>query len=172
MKLTVAVLHCIGLLFYLPRQLSTSNFSSILPMQPLTGQIVTLKNVFTRNLATKITSSVNWLPLWPTFPQLVCLFKTLFNQVAFNLAIYWLLGEFKGNLCTAVTLHITATRPFPKGDRYIQVRLYIVYWMLPTPTKNLWASAEDSGIILRQKCAHLYRYVLQASSWSLVSKCE
>ena len=49
-------------------------------MQPLTGQIVTLKNEFTRNL------------------------DTLVNQVAFNLAI-----EFKGNLCTAVTLYITVT---------------------------------------------------------------
>ena len=49
-------------------KLSTSNFSSILPMQPLTGQIVTLKNVFTRNLETKITYSVNWLPLYDHFP--------------------------------------------------------------------------------------------------------
>ena len=105
MKLTVAVLHFIRLLFYITRQLSTSNFSSILPMQPLTGypgcqrffscwgwqnwaakpgrqvapcrwrarrplasrvltrQIVTLKNIFTWSLETKITSFVNWLPL-------------------------------------------------------------------------------------------------------------
>ena len=64
MKLTVTVLHCIKLLFCIPRQLWTSNFSSVLPMQPLTGQIVTLKNVFTLNLETKITSSVNWIPLY------------------------------------------------------------------------------------------------------------
>ena len=40
-------------------------------------------------------------PFMVTFPQLVCLFKTLVNQVVFNLAIYWLPGEFKGNLCRA-----------------------------------------------------------------------
>ena len=54
-----------------------------------------------------------------TFPLFVCFFKTLVNQVAFNLAIYWLSGEFKGNLCIAVNLYITVTWPFPKGDRYI-----------------------------------------------------
>ena len=80
MKLTVTV-HCFRLLFSIPRQLSTSNFSSILSIQPLTVQIVTLKNVYTRNLDTKITSSVKWLPLYDTFQQLVCLFKTLVNQV-------------------------------------------------------------------------------------------
>ena len=68
MKLTVAVLHFIRLLFYIPRQLSTSNISSIFPMQPLTRQIVILKNAFRWNLATKITSSVNWLPLYDHFP--------------------------------------------------------------------------------------------------------
>ena len=68
MKLTVAVLRCVRLLFYIARQLSTSNFSSILPMQPLTGQIDTLKNVFTRNLETKIASSVNWIRLYDHFP--------------------------------------------------------------------------------------------------------
>ena len=68
MRLIVAVLHYIRLLFFIPRQLSTSNFSSILPMQPLTGQIVSLKNVFPRHLATKISSSVNWLPLYDHFP--------------------------------------------------------------------------------------------------------
>ena len=126
MKLTVTVLHCIRLLFYIPRQLSTSNFSSILPMQPVTGQIITLKNVFTWNLETKITPSVNWLPLFMTpFRQPVCLFKTLVNQVAFNLAVYWLPGKFKGNLCTAVTLYITVTWPFTNGDRYIQFWLYV-----------------------------------------------
>ena len=36
-------------------------------MQPLTGEIVTLKNVFTRNLETNITFSVNWLPLYDHF---------------------------------------------------------------------------------------------------------
>ena len=87
----------------------------------LTGEIVNLKNVFTRNLATKITSSVNWLPFIPTFPQLVCLFKTLVNQMTINLAIYRVLGLFNENLCTAVTLYITAIWLFPKGDRYIQV---------------------------------------------------
>ena len=59
----------------------------------LTGEIVNLKNVFTRNLATKITSSVNWLPFIPTFPQLVCLFKHLVNQVAINLGT-WPMTEF------------------------------------------------------------------------------
>ena len=68
MKLTVAVLRRIRLLFYIARQLSASNFSSILPMQPLTGQIVTLKNVYTWNLETKITSSANWLPFYDDFP--------------------------------------------------------------------------------------------------------
>ena len=121
MKLTVAAIHCVRLLFYIARQLSTSNFSSILPMQPFIGQIVTLKNVFTRNLATKITSSINWLPLYDHFPTVG--FKTLVNQVAFNLAIYWLLGEFNENLRTAVPLYITVTWPFPKGDRYTQVWL-------------------------------------------------
>ena len=77
------------------------------------------------------TSRPESLPLlngfpFMTFPQLVCLFKTLVNQVAFNFTIYLLPGEFKGNLCTAVTLYITVTWPFPKGDRYIQVRLYVV----------------------------------------------
>ena len=33
-------------------------------------------------------------------------------------------GEFTGNLCTMVTLHITVTWPFPKSDRYIHVGLY------------------------------------------------
>ena len=66
MKLTVALLHCIRLLFYITRQLWTSQFSSILLMHPLTGQIVTLKNVFTRILENKITSSINWLPLYDT----------------------------------------------------------------------------------------------------------
>ena len=103
MKLTVAVLRCVKLLFYIARQLSTSNFSSILPMQPLTGQIVTHKIVFTWNLETPV------------------------NQVA----IYWLPGEFKGNLCTAVTLYITVTWPFPKGDRYIQVWLYLEIGVFP-----------------------------------------
>ena len=66
-------------------------------------------------------------PFMTTFPQLVCLFITLVNQVAFNLAIYWLLGKFKGNLCTAATLYITVTWPFPKGDRYIQVWLNLCW---------------------------------------------
>ena len=35
-------------------------------------------------------------------------------------------GEFKGNLCAALTLYTTVTWPFPKGDRYIQVWLYFV----------------------------------------------
>ena len=33
-------------------------------MQPLTGEIVTLKNVFTLNLETKPTSTVYWLTLY------------------------------------------------------------------------------------------------------------
>ena len=65
-----------------------------------------------------------------TFPQLVYLFKTLVNQITFNLAIFWLAGEFKGNLCRAVTLYITVTWRFPKGDRYIQVWLYIKWRIL------------------------------------------
>ena len=69
-------------------------------MQPLTGQIVTLKNVFTRNLETKITPSVNWLPLYGPFPTVGLPLQTL---------------------CTAVILYITVTWPFPKDDRYIQV---------------------------------------------------
>ena len=68
MKLTVAVLHRIRMLCYIQRQLSTSNFSSIRSMQPLKRQIVTLKNVFTQNLKTNITSSINWLPLYDHFP--------------------------------------------------------------------------------------------------------
>ena len=75
-KLTVSVLHCIRLLFYLQRQLSTSTFSSILLMQLLTGQIVTLKNVFTRTrpshlsaqayvykLTRKLNISQCWFPV-------------------------------------------------------------------------------------------------------------
>ena len=90
MTLTVAVsLHCIRLLFlYTKTALDIKFLFHQLPMQPLTEQIVTLKNVFTRNLVTKITSSVNWLPLYDHFPQLACLFKTLVNQGAFGLAIY------------------------------------------------------------------------------------
>ena len=71
-----------------PSQRSTVNFSSILPMQPLTEQIVTLKNVFTRDLETKITSSVNSLLLYTSLPWLVCLFKNLVNQVAINVATW------------------------------------------------------------------------------------
>ena len=59
-----------------------------LPMQPLTGEIVTLKNVFTRNLERKATSSVNSLLFITTFSQLVCLFKNLVNQVAINLGTW------------------------------------------------------------------------------------
>ena len=87
-KLTAAVLHCIRLLFYRPRQCSISNSSSILPVQPLTGHIVTFKNVFTRNWDTKITSSVNLLPLYDHFPTVVCLFKNLASQVAINLGMW------------------------------------------------------------------------------------
>ena len=118
-------------------------------MQPLTGQIVTLKNVFTRNLETKITSSVNWLPLYDHFPKLVCLFKTLVNRVEFTLAIYWLSREFKGNLCTAVTLYITVTWPFPKGDRYIQVWLV---WRF----SNELAAILGKPVTVRHGCAHLH----------------
>ena len=71
-----------------------------------------------------------------TSPQLVCLFKTLVNQVAFSIAIYWLPGEFKGNLCTAVTLYITVTWPFPKDDRYIQVWLWHTSWITSGPKSN------------------------------------
>ena len=66
-----------------------------------------------------------------TFPQLVCLFKTLVNQVAFNLAIYWLLGEVKGNLCTADTMYIaylaiSQGRPLYTGSSYTAVSRKVV----------------------------------------------
>ena len=37
-------------------------------MQPLTGEIVTLKNVISRNLETKTTSYVNSLTIYDHFP--------------------------------------------------------------------------------------------------------
>ena len=122
--------HRMQRLFYIARQLSTSNFSSILPMQPLAGNpgcqrffLVGGDRIGRRSCQDKSLLAAGeqedlWhpgysrdksspskmyshgtsrpkspplltgYPFKTTFPQLVCLFKTLVNQVAFNLAIY------------------------------------------------------------------------------------
>ena len=51
--------------------------------------------------------------------------RKLSDYLHIKMPIHWLPGEFKENLCTAVTLYITVTWPFPKGDRYIQVWRYL-----------------------------------------------
>ena len=115
MKLTVAVLHCI----------SSRHQISLLSFRCSHSQDKSSPSKMYSHGTSRPKSPplLTGFPFMTTFPQLVCLFKILVNQVAFNLAI--ILGEFKGNLCTAVTLYITVTWPFPKGDRYIRVWLYI-----------------------------------------------
>ena len=101
-------------------------------MQPLTVEIVTLENVFPRNLEIKTTSSVNSLTSFSlttflhvsnmlvcllvlVWAYLSCLLRSCYSLLSIKrklsdylhikrLFIESLSGEFKGDLCTAVTL--------------------------------------------------------------------
>ena len=66
-------------------------------------------------------------PLWPLSHSRLASSKLCLTKQPLTWLFNWLVGEFKGNLCTVVTLYITVTRPFPKGDFYIQVWLYLTF---------------------------------------------
>ena len=60
-------------------------------MQPLTGEVVTLENVFPRNLETKTTSSVNSLTSFDHFPT--C-FEHVGLSFGFGLGIFIMFVAF------------------------------------------------------------------------------
>ena len=94
-------------------------------------------------------------------------------------AIYWFPGEFKGKLCTAVTLYIKVTWSFPKGDRYFFIMrtskfcrgsLFLIFWV-PKPLNLflfLWAIWNFYLFILVQYCWNIHVQQLKLIITSLL----
>ena len=89
MKVDNLCFTLIRLLFYIARQFSTTNFFSILSMHGHSQDKSSPSKMYSHGTSRpKSPPLLTGFPFMTTFPQLVCLFKTLADRVAFNLAIY------------------------------------------------------------------------------------
>ena len=121
MKLTVAVLHCIRLLFYTKTALDIKFLFYLSDAATHRANRHPQKCIQHGTLRPKLPPLLTGFPFMATFSQ------------------------FKGNLCTAVTLYITVTWLFPKGD--VICRFDCIQWtpLILFPTRAVFPYKQESS---------------------------